>query len=144
MADVQGVCDKRFEPVRAALAESLDRDDVGAGHGNARSVAAAASVLACGGTARGVRLLSPAGCERAREEQYHGEDRVLGASMRYGMGYGIFDRFCGWGGWGGSLVVVDIDARMSVSYVMNQMLDHGAMGDDRALGIVIAAYEGLG
>jgi CubicO group peptidase (beta-lactamase class C family) len=114
------------------------------GHGNARSVAAAASVLACGGTARGVRLLSPVGCERAWEEQYHGEDRVLGVSMRYGMGYGIFDRFCGWGGWGGSLVMVDIDARMSVSYVMNQMLDHGAMGDDRALGIVIAAYEGLG
>jgi hypothetical protein len=29
---------------------------------------------------------------------------------------------------------------MSVSYVMNQMLD----GDYRGLGIVMAAYEGLG
>jgi hypothetical protein len=35
--------------------------------------------------------------------------------MRYGMGYGIFDRSCGWGGWGGSLVMVDLDARMTVS-----------------------------
>ena len=34
------------------------------GHGNARSVGAVQSVLACGGTARGVRLLSPEGCER--------------------------------------------------------------------------------
>lgn len=34
------------------------------GHGNARSVAAVQSVLACGGEARGVRLLSEAGCER--------------------------------------------------------------------------------
>jgi CubicO group peptidase (beta-lactamase class C family) len=113
-----------------------------AGFGNARSVAAVQSVLACGGAARGVRLLSAAGCEPARQEQYRGVDRVLGTSMRYGVGYGIFDRSVGWGGWGGSLVIVDLDARMTVSYVMNQMLDQGE-GDYRALGIVIAAYEGL-
>ena len=112
------------------------------GFGNARSVAAVQSVLACGGTARGVRLLSPAGCDLARQEQYRGFDQILGASMRYGMGYGIFDRSCGWGGWGGSMVIVDLDARMTVSYVMNQMLDQG-LGDYRALGIVAAAYEGL-
>ena len=63
-------------------------------------------------------------------------------SMRYGMGFGIFDRSCGWGGWGGSLVMVDLDARMTVPYVMNQMLDQGA-GGYRGLGIVMAAYEGL-
>lgn len=80
------------------------------GYGNARSVGAVQSVLACGGTARGVRLLSQAGCERAREEQYRGQDQVLGASMRYGMGYGIFGDHCGWGGWGGALVMVDLDA----------------------------------
>jgi CubicO group peptidase (beta-lactamase class C family) len=114
----------------------------GSGYGNARSVAAVQSVLACGGTARGVRLLSPAGCERARQVQYCGTDQVLGASMRYGMGYGIFDRSIGWGGWGGSLVMVDPGARMTVAYAMNQMLDRG-LGDHRGLGIVIAAYEGL-
>jgi CubicO group peptidase (beta-lactamase class C family) len=110
------------------------------GFGNARSVALVQSVLACGGTALGVRLLSEAGCQRAREEQYRGIDQLLGTSMRYGMGYGLFDPFVGWGGWGGSMVMVDLDARMSVSYVMNQMLD----GDYRGLGIVMAAYEGLG
>jgi hypothetical protein len=41
------------------------------------------------------------------------------------------------------MVVVDLDARMTVSYVMNQMLDQGGMGDGRALGIVMAAYDGL-
>ncbi|HEX6518939.1 MAG TPA: serine hydrolase domain-containing protein [Streptosporangiaceae bacterium] len=30
MAEIHGVCDKRFEAVRAALAESLDGEDVGA------------------------------------------------------------------------------------------------------------------
>lgn len=112
------------------------------GFGNARSVAAVQSVLAGRGTARGVRLLSAAGCEPARQEQYRGFDQVLGSSMRWGMGYGIFDRSVGWGGWGGSLVVVDLDARLTVSYVMNQMLDQSA-GDYRGLGIVVAAYEGL-
>jgi CubicO group peptidase (beta-lactamase class C family) len=113
------------------------------GFGNARSVALVQSVLACGGTARGVRLLSEAGCQRAREEQYRGVDQLLGATMRYGMGYGIFDRSIGWGGWGGAMVMVDLDARMSVSYVMNQMLD-ADLGGYRALSIVMAAYEGLG
>jgi CubicO group peptidase (beta-lactamase class C family) len=113
------------------------------GFGNARSVALVQSVLACGGTARGVRLLSEAGCRLAREEQYRGIDHLLGGSVRYGMGYGIFDPSIGWGGWGGAMVMVDLDARMSVAYVMNQMSDAG-LGDVRALGIVIAAYEGLG
>jgi len=113
------------------------------GYGNARSVGAVQSVLACGGTVRGVRLLSAAGCERAREEQYRGHDQVLGVSMRYGMGYGIFGSYLGWGGWGGSLMMVDIDARLTVSYVMNQMLDHGSLADDRAFEIVMAAYDGL-
>ena len=119
------------------------------GHGNARSVGAVQSVLAGGGTARGVRLLSPEGCERALAEQYRGPDVILGVPMRYGNGYGLNSgwlpnpRTCFWGGWGGSMVVVDLDARMTVSYVMNQMLDQGGTGDGRALGIVVAAYDGL-
>jgi len=119
------------------------------GHGNARSVAAVQSVLACGGTARGVRLLSEAGCERALEEQFRGVDQVLGVPMRYGQGYGLHGgwlpnpRACFWGGAGGSLVIVDLDARMTVSYVMNQMLDRGTVGDDRAIGVVFGAYAGL-
>jgi CubicO group peptidase (beta-lactamase class C family) len=115
------------------------------GYGNARSVAAVQSVLACGGTARGVRLLSRAGCETARREQYRGVDQVIGSSVRYGMGYGIFDsdRSVGWAGWGGSMVVVDFESRMAVAYVMNQMLTEGGGGYHRALGVVMAAYEGV-
>ena len=89
------------------------------------------------------RLLSAAGCERAREEQYQGEDRVLGRTMRYGMGYGLMGGSCFWGGWGGSMIMIDFEARMTVSYVMNQMLDQGTTSDERALSIVMAAYEGV-
>ncbi|GAA1524038.1 serine hydrolase domain-containing protein [Actinomadura kijaniata] len=122
------------------------------GHGNARAVAAVQSVLANGGEARGVRLLSPAGCEAVLQEQFHGKDRFLGVAMRYGMGYGLRSdevpispnpRACFWGGWGGSLVVVDLDARLCVAYVMNRMLG-GTLGDTRGAGIVMAAYASLG
>lgn len=59
------------------------------GHGNARSVAMVQSVLAGGGTARGVRLLSEAGCNKVFEEQSNGTDLVLGVPLRLGIGYGL-------------------------------------------------------
>jgi hypothetical protein len=40
----------------------------------------------------------------------------------------------------GTVHVLDMDARMTVAYVMNQMLDE-SLGDYRGLGIVVAAYE---
>jgi CubicO group peptidase (beta-lactamase class C family) len=113
------------------------------GYGNARSVALVQSALACGGAVGGVRLLSEAGCQRAWEEQFKGTDRMLGMQMRWGMGYGLFGTTFGWGGWGGSLVMIDADTRMAVAYVMNRMLDPRVQSDDRGLGIIMAAYDGI-
>jgi CubicO group peptidase (beta-lactamase class C family) len=133
-------------PAETANTEAWRRAEIpsAGGFGNARSVAAVQSVLACGGEARGVRLLSEAGCERVLEEQFSGVDEVFGGRMRYGMGYSVQGRTCSWGGWGGSLVLVDLETRLTVAYVMNQMLEEGVLGDDRGLGMVFAAYEGLG
>jgi len=115
------------------------------GQGNARSVAAVQSVLAGGGEARGVRLLSEAGCNRVFEEQSNGDDLVLGIPVRFGMGYGLASqsmplgpRTAFWGGYGGSVIVVDLDLRIAVAYVMNRM-EAGLVGDTRGLGIVQAA-----
>jgi hypothetical protein len=41
------------------------------------------------------------------------------------------------------MVMIDLDARLTVAYVMNQMLEPSGMGDYRALGILMAAHEGL-
>ena len=41
------------------------------------------------------------------------------------------------------MIMIDFEARMTVSYVMNQMLDQGTTSDERALSIVMAAYEGV-
>ena len=132
-------------PAEVANTEAWRRADIPSanGFGNARSAALVQSVLASGGEVNGVRLLSAAGCERALEEQFHGEDRILGAKIRYGMGYALRGRVCSWGGWGGSLVLVDFDQHMTVSYVMNQMLEESPLGDDRGLSIAVAAYSGF-
>ena len=121
------------------------------GHGNARSVVRVQSVLANGGAAFGKRILSQAGCERVFDEQFNGPDLVLGTPMRFGMGYGLTSEVfplgpnphtCYWGGWGGSLVIVDTDARVCVSYVMNKM-GEGTTGDIRGLGLAMAAFAAL-
>jgi CubicO group peptidase (beta-lactamase class C family) len=119
------------------------------GQGNARSVALVQSVLACGGELNGVRLLSEAGCNRVFEAQTNGNDLVLGIPLRFGMGYGLGTdlmplgpRTCYWGGYGGSIIVVDMDTRVAVSYVMNRM-ESGLVGDTRGLGIVTAAFTAV-
>ncbi|MFD5813176.1 serine hydrolase domain-containing protein [Streptomyces sp. NPDC127038] len=113
------------------------------GYGNARSVALVQSVLANRGSAGGVRLLSAEGCEPAWQEVFRGDDRVLGTPMSWTNGFGRFGNAFGWGGWGGSLVVSDPGSRMTVAYVMNQMIDRDGRDDDRGMEIVTAAYGGL-
>jgi len=119
------------------------------GHGNARSVALVQSIVAGKGETRGVRLLSEAGCERIFDEQIHGTDLILGAEYRFGMGYGLSSgmmpigpRACFWGGYGGSLVVMDQDADLTVCYAMNRM-EAGLQADVRGADILKAAVMGL-
>ena len=140
---VNPVVDARVTADRAWRAAEIPAAN---GQGNARSVAAVQSVLAGGGEARGVRLLSEAGCNRVFVEQTNGDDLVLGVPIRFGMGYGLGSdlmplgpRTCFWGGWGGSIIMVDVDLRIAVSYVMNRM-QSGLVGDTRGLGVVQAAF----
>jgi CubicO group peptidase (beta-lactamase class C family) len=109
------------------------RAEVGAtnGHGNARSVAKIMSALALGGETGGVRLLRPETIDLVFHEQAHGVDLFLGLPLRWGIGYGLPEpdgvpfvppgKVCFWGGWGGSLIIMDLDRRTTISYVMNQM-----------------------
>jgi len=121
------------------------------GHGNARSVVRVQTPVACGGSAFGVDLLSAATVARIFEEQTNGVDLVLGVPIRFGMGYGLQSALlplgpnqnvCFWGGWGGSLALVDRDARVCMGYVMNRM-EGTLTGDLRGALLVSAAYEAL-
>ncbi len=119
------------------------------GHGNARSVATVQSIIAGRGEARGIRLLSAATCDVIFDEQAKGQDLVLGLPNRFGMGYGLSHELmpigphaCYWGGYGGSLIIMDLDAELTVSYVMNRM-DSGLQGDVRGANIALAAATSL-
>jgi CubicO group peptidase (beta-lactamase class C family) len=126
--------------------------DLGAinGHGNARSVARMLSAVALGGEVDGVQLLTPKTIDLIFEEQAAGVDLVLGIPLRWGIGFGLPEprslpylptgRTCFWGGWGGSMVVLDTDRRITTSYVMNRM-GPGIIGSDRSEVYLRAVYD---
>jgi CubicO group peptidase (beta-lactamase class C family) len=121
------------------------------GTGNARSIAEIHAILANGGVARGKRFLSEAGCRKALELQIAGDDLILGAPARYGMGFGLAGGVVPlpspntiyWGGYGGSLAIIDMDARTTFGYAMNKMAGT-TVGDMRAFGLAMAMWEALG
>jgi CubicO group peptidase (beta-lactamase class C family) len=147
---------RTFETLRFNAAESQTRDwrraeiPAAGGHGNARSVARVMSVLANEGTVGGTTFLSPETCHSIFHEQQNGTDLVLGVPVRLGLGFGLNsadmplpnERCCYWGGWGGSLAVVDMENRISFSYVMNDMRE-STTGDLRGLGLLSALYTAL-
>ena len=125
--------------------------DIGAanGHGNARSVARILSVISRGGEVDGVRLLSPETIDMIFREQSNGVDLVIGVPLRFGIGYGLpqldtlpyvpDEKICFWGGWGGSVIIMDVGRRMTIIYMMNKM-GPGIVGSDRSAQYVEAIY----
>src|SRR5947209_4196734 len=111
--------------VETTWTEGWRRAEFGAGngHGNARSLARIQSAVACGGEVDGERLLSPTTIERIFEVQCNGIDLVMGIPMKWGIGYGLAPegRVCSWGGYGGSMMAIDVDRRIPLAYVMNKM-----------------------
>lgn len=115
------------------------------GTGNARAVARVAGAVAAS------QVLREETIAKVVEPQSDGEDLVLGVPLRFGLGFGLSSqalpigpnpRTFFWGGWGGSLVVFDPDARLGFSYVMNKM---GAttLGDQRGFMPAFAVYQSL-
>jgi CubicO group peptidase (beta-lactamase class C family) len=128
--------------------------DIGAanGHGNARSVARILSVISRGGAVDGVRLLRPETIELIFREQANGIDVVLGVPLRLGIGYGLpqldilpyvpDEKICFWGGWGGSVIIMDVGRKMTIAYMMNKM-GPGIIGSERSAKYVSAIYKSL-
>ena len=73
--------------------------------------------------------------------------------MKFGIGYGLptpeavpflppEERMCFWGGWGGSMVLMNPDRRATVAYVMNKM-GQGTLGNERTARYAALIYEAL-
>jgi CubicO group peptidase (beta-lactamase class C family) len=106
-----------------------------------------------GGEVDGVRLLSPETIELIFHEQARGKDLVVGENLSHGIGYVLNTRgtdldwlpegrICLWGGWGGSMVIMDVERRVTVAYVMKKM-DNVGLGSARTKAYIQAAYEAL-
>lgn len=121
------------------------------GTGNARSIALVHTILANDGVAQGKRFMSAAGVRKALELQIEGPDLMLGGPARFGMGFGLPGPMIPlpnpnsmfWGGYGGSLIIIDMDARTTFGYAMNKMAPT-TTGDTRALGLAMAMWTALG
>ncbi|GAA3525931.1 EstA family serine hydrolase [Amycolatopsis ultiminotia] len=123
------------------------------GHGNALSIAEILAPIARSGASSHGRLLRPATIERIFDEQSDGTDLVNGLHLRWGIGYALPDprtvgwipegRIAFWGGWGGSMAIMDLDRHVTISYVMNNM-GPDILGSPRAAAYTTAVYRALG
>lgn len=109
------------------------------GFSNARALTRIGSVIALNGTVGGKQYLSPDIIDRLLEQQVSGLDLVTGHFIRFGLGVGLpmlqtvpwipEGRICFWGGWGGSMIIMDLDRRMTIGYAMNKMAP-GTLGNE--------------
>ena len=70
--------------------------------------------------------------------------------MRFGVGYALVDtehfpylpdsKICFWGGWGGSMVINDLERRMTFAYMMNKM-EAGIIGGVRSEALIRSVYD---
>ncbi|KAJ5607184.1 beta-lactamase/transpeptidase-like protein [Penicillium hordei] len=136
---VRTICNP-FPTAEAANTELWRSSTLGSvnGHTNARALVKILSCFSLGGTCAetGHRLLSAETVKLALTEHATGIDLVTGGSGRRGLGIYLTgpgsgmvgsklpDGNIGWGsGWGGSIVVVDSDRRLTIAYTMNRMLN---------------------
>jgi CubicO group peptidase (beta-lactamase class C family) len=120
------------------------------GQGNARAIAMVHTILANGGVANGKRIMSEAGCRKALELQKDGTDLILGTPLRMALGFGLAGELMPflnkstmfWGGYGGSIAIIDMENRMAFGYAMNKMAGT-TTGDMRALGLFMAALQAV-
>ncbi|KAK5093833.1 hypothetical protein LTR70_006084 [Exophiala xenobiotica] len=112
------------------------------GHSNARGLNRTASVVTLGGTLDGKKLLSQKTIDLIFQEQANGVDLVIGQPIRFGIGYGLPSstgptdwfpqgKVCFWGGWGGSIVIMDLDRTIGNPRTQAYVKEvYKALGDD--------------
>lgn len=124
-----GFAQKLFDCVAApenAADRLLVQNPGGSGFGSARALARAGAIIANRGTFEGVRFLSPETVALAGSEQVYGSCPYIGP-VRFGLGFGLHSEefpfpstsMMGWGGLGGSFLIMDPDLGVSVAYAPN-------------------------
>ncbi|PIG86591.1 beta-lactamase [Aspergillus arachidicola] len=122
------------------------------GFTNARGANDILSIITQNGTVEGKRFLRPETVDKIFEVQASGPDQVIGLNIEWGLGFGIgmlgtvdwlpSGKLAFWGGWGGSVALMDLDRQMTFTYAMNKM-GMSILGNERTGDYVQAAYAAL-
>ncbi|KAJ5554385.1 beta-lactamase domain-containing protein 2 [Penicillium frequentans] len=140
-------------PAQIAVTPTFRKAVIGATNGfsNARALARIGSIVSLGGTVDGKRIVDPTTIDKLLEEQIQGQDLVTPEFVRFGLGVGLPDYrtrpwipegdLCFWGGWGGSIMIMDRERRMTISYAMNRMSGISTIGNANTEAYVKAIYE---
>ncbi|TGO50068.1 hypothetical protein BOTNAR_0407g00070 [Botryotinia narcissicola] len=123
-------------------------------YGNELSIATILSCISLGGEANRVRLLLNETIDLIFQKQSKGIDLVTGQNLRFGIGFGLSgndtelkwlpeERVCMWGGYGGSIAIMDLERSLTISYTMNK-LDNVGLGSHRTKVYVGAIYNAIG
>ena len=159
-----GPIDMNSLPVRIVLGSALNADNANTpgfrqtemggvnGVSNARALNRILSVITQNGTVNGRRILSPETVDLIFREQASGDDLFFRSYMRFGFGYALSaalaadwipaGKVCFWGGWGGSMTIMDLDRKVTITYVMNRMA-RATIGSDRSAAYVREIYAVL-
>jgi CubicO group peptidase (beta-lactamase class C family) len=131
--DQQGIAGKLYDTISLAefgSIESLAAEmPSGNGYTNGRAIAKACAIVANGGTVDGTRFLSAPTIAAAGTEQAYGQCPYLGW-IKLGLGFGIDSKefpapsptSMHWGGFGGSMGVMDPRTGVSFGYAPNNFV----------------------
>ncbi|KAL4924984.1 serine hydrolase domain-containing protein [Aspergillus undulatus] len=119
------------------------------GLSNARGFNKILEIITNRGTINGHQYLKPSTIDLIFEKQAEGPDLVLGLPLKMGMGFGLDNKsvdwlpegkVCFWGGYGGSLAIMDLERGVTFTYAMNRMAT-GTLGNSCAEAYVRALYH---
>ncbi|KAK3898841.1 beta-lactamase [Staphylotrichum tortipilum] len=127
------------------------------GHSNAQGLAKALHVISNGGkTPDGRQFLKKETVDLIFQIQAEGTDLVLEVPLCMGIGFGLSSeegavgsipfmpkgKVAFWGGWGGSICILDVGNNVTLTYAMNKM-GEGTLGNERTAQLAVEAYEAL-
>ncbi|KAI4594017.1 hypothetical protein KJ359_008806 [Pestalotiopsis sp. 9143b] len=129
------------------------------GYSNARALNTMLSnvtLAGLDGAEKKSNLLSATTADLIFDEQSYGKDLAVGKPVRFGIGYALrgdgdtwvddwlpAGRVAYWGGSGGSLGIMDVGRRVTITYAMNKK-SNDMIGNTASKAYIEAIYEALG
>jgi CubicO group peptidase (beta-lactamase class C family) len=120
------------------------------GFSNARALARIGSMVSLDGVVDGKQYFAASTLDKMMEEQIRGLDESVLQYVRFALGVALpsaiacwipeDEDICFWGGWGGSMLIMNRGRRMTIGYAMNKM-ENRVMGNVNSEAYVQEIYK---